>query len=407
MAEIFLSYRRQDSESATGRLADALEAHFGDDRVLRDREFAAGENFVAAIRRAVESSTVMLVVIGRRWLGASDGGGRRRLDDPADFVRLEIELALAARVGVVPVLVEGAAMPSAGELPLSLGDFSRCQALELSDTRWRYDADRLIETLQSRFAIAADASPLAPSAGSGVALARLASDLLDLALHPKRLIARRQTGRASDQVRALAFFAVAILVGNLVLLVGLDLHVAGAEATASSRLVSSLGWLLNGELAHVLLAVLLVAALSLAWRVTARGAEYRRVGLVAAYIYSGAWIGFCIGALAAGSAVLLIDPGYLDRSAGALWAIASAPAAGASAPALPQLRGLDASPFRGAAMVLMLLGFTTWLATTVWCVAAWGAFRQAFAATRAQAWLATSLCLGFVATLVALAKLLG
>jgi hypothetical protein len=370
MAEIFLSYRRQDSESATGRLADALEAHFGDDRVLRDREFAAGEDFVAAIRRAVESSAVMLVVIGRRWLGASDGGGRRRLDDPADFVRLEIELALAARVGVVPVLVEGAAMPSATELPPSLGDFSRCQALELSDTRWRYDADRLIETLQSRFAIAADASPLAPSGGSGVALARLASDLLDLALHPKRLIARRQNGRASDQVRALAFFAVAILVGNLVLLVGLDLRVAGAEATASSRLVSSLGWLLNGELAHVLLAVLLVAVLSLAWRVAAHGAEYRRVGLVAAYIYSGAWIGFCIGALAAGSAVLLIDPGYLDRSVGALWAIASAPAAGASAPALPQLRGLDASPFRGAATVLMLLGFTTWLATTVWCVAA-------------------------------------
>jgi len=407
MAEIFLSYRRLDSASATGRLADALEAHFGDDRVLRDREFAAGEDFVAAIRRAVDSSTVMLVVIGPRWLDASDAAGRRRLDDPADFVRLEIELALAARVGVVPVLVEGAAMPSAADLPPSLHDFSRCQALELSDTRWRYDADRLIETLRSRFAIAADAAPLAPSAGSGVALARLASDLADLALHPRRLIARRQTGRASDHVRAFTFFAAAVLVGNLILLVGLDLHVDGVAATASSRLVSSLGWLLNGELAHVLLAVLLVAALALAWRVVARTADYRRVGLVAAYLWSGAWIGFCIGALAAGSALLLIDPGLLNRSAGALWAIAAAPAAGASSPALPELRGLESSPFRGAATVLLLLALAIWLATAGWCVAAWGAFRQAFAATRVQAWLATALWLAFVAALVGLAKLLG
>jgi len=407
MAEIFLSYRCQDSESATGRLADALEAHFGDDRVLRDREFAAGEDFVAAIRRAVESSAVVLVVVGRRWLGASDAEGRRRLDDPADFVRLEIELALAARVAVVPVLVEGAAMPSAAGLPPSLASFARCQALELSETRWRYDADRLIETLGSRFAIAADASPLAPSAGGSVALARLASDLVDLALHPKRLIARRQTGRASDLARAVAFFAVAIGVGNLILLFGLDLRVAEPGATAASRLVAALGWLVNGELAHVLLAVLLVGVLSLAWRVAERDADYRRVGLVAAYFYSGAWIGFCLSALAAGSALLLIEPDYLDRSAGALWAIASAPSTGASAPALPELRGLDSSPFRGAAMVLMLLGFAAWLATAVWCVAAWGAFRQSFAASRAQSWLATTLCLALVAALVGLAKLLG
>jgi hypothetical protein len=407
MAEIFLSYRRQDSASATGRIAEALEAHFGDDRVLRDREFAPGEDFVAAIKRAVDSATVVLVVIGPRWLGASDGAGRRRLDDPGDFVRIEIELALAARVGVVPVLVEGASMPTAVDLPLSLADLSRRQALELSDTRWRYDADRLIETLRSRFAIVADAALGTPSGGTGVTLARLASDLLDLARHPKRLIARRQTGRAGDQVQAFAFFAAAILVGNLFLLIGLDLRVAPRDATASSRLVSSLAWLVTGELAHLLLATLLVAALSLAWRVVERRAQYRRVGLVAAYVYSGAWIGFCIGALAAGSATLLVEPGFLDRSVAALWSMASAPAAGASSPALPQMQGLDTSRFRGAAMVLILLGFATWVVTAGWCVAAWGAFRQAFAATRAQAWLATSLVVAFVAALAWLANLLG
>ena len=160
MAEIFLSYRRQDSESATGRLADDLEAHFGDERVFRDHEIAAGENFVEAIRRSVESSTVVLAIVGRRWLDARDAEGRRRLDDRADFVRLEIELALAARVPVVPVLVEGATMPAALDLPPSLAEFSRCQAVELSDRRWRDDAEKLIETLESRFAIDADRAPL-------------------------------------------------------------------------------------------------------------------------------------------------------------------------------------------------------------------------------------------------------
>ncbi|HTJ04446.1 MAG TPA: toll/interleukin-1 receptor domain-containing protein, partial [Caldimonas sp.] len=147
MAEIFLSYRRRDSQSATGRLADDLEAHFGDERVFRDHEIAAGDDFVEAIRRSVESSTVVLVVVGPRWLAATDSAGRRRLDDPGDFVRLEIELALAACVAVVPVLVEGATMPQASELPPTLAAFARCQAVELSDKRWRFDVDTLIESL--------------------------------------------------------------------------------------------------------------------------------------------------------------------------------------------------------------------------------------------------------------------
>ncbi|MGZ5724850.1 MAG: toll/interleukin-1 receptor domain-containing protein [Caldimonas sp.] len=114
MAEIFLSYRRQDSQSAAGRLADRLTEHFSPARVFRDHDsIAAGDDFVESIRRSVESSTVLLVVLGPRWLGASDASGRRRLDDAGDFVRLEIELALAAGVAVVPVLVEDAAMPAA------------------------------------------------------------------------------------------------------------------------------------------------------------------------------------------------------------------------------------------------------------------------------------------------------
>src|SRR6478735_9166751 len=120
--------------------------------------------------------------------------GARRLDDPADWVRLEIERAREAGVGIVPALVEGASMPAAAALPASLQRLARCQALELSEPRWRYDVDRLTQSLEQRFAIG---STLPASAGGSASAAgcatRLVADLLDLATRPTQLIARRQT----------------------------------------------------------------------------------------------------------------------------------------------------------------------------------------------------------------------
>jgi hypothetical protein len=397
MAEIFLSYRRQDSQSATGRLADDLEAHFGDQRVFRDREIAAGENFVEAIRRSVESSTVVLAVVGRRWLDATDSAGRRRLDDPADFVRLEIELALAARVPIVPVLVEGATMPSTAELPPTLEEFSRCQAVELSDARWRYDCDRLIEALQSRFAIDSDAAPLkAGGTELAGALTRAAADVLDLTLHPKRLMARRQTGGASDHGRAFVFLVSAIVVGNVILLLGIDLPVGAGEAFAES-VASKIGWLLAGLLVGVVFVAVLAALLALAWRIVDRRVGFGRVWIVAAYVYSGAWIGFCLGAAVLGAGVELIDPGFVARAGEWLHAAASS---GAPAAPRPQILKLRSGPLTGAAVPFVLLGYAIWIATIAWSAAAWGAFRQTFGATRLQGWTATSLWLGIFAALV-------
>jgi hypothetical protein len=404
MAEIFLSYRRDDSTSATGRLADALEAHFGDDRVFRDREIGAGDNFVEAIRRSVESSTVVLVVVGRRWLAAGDTAGRRRLDDADDFVRLEIELALAAHVAVVPVLVEGATMPSAAELPPSLAEFSRCQAVELSDTRWRYDVDRLVEMLQARFAIDSEPAPFAPASGGGVgALTRLAADLIELALHPKRLIARRQTGRASDAARALGFLAAAILIGNVVLLLGIDMPALGDRSHARG-VGSTVSWLLAALFVGVVFAGVLTAPLALAWRVVERGARYRRVGLVSAYVYGGAWLGLCAGVAVLGAGVQLVDPDFIAR---ALDSITAAVTVGSASAPLAVMRPFGGSPLGIAAIVVTLLGYAILVASLVWAVAAWGAFRQSFGATRLQSWLATSLWLACLAALVGLALRLG
>ena len=401
MAEIFLSYRRQDSQSATGRLADALEAHFGDERVFRDREFVAGEDFVDAIRRSVQSATVLLVVVGRHWLDAADAQGRRRLDDPRDFVRLEIELALAARIAVVPVLVEGATMPAAADLPASLGAFARCQAVELSDSRWRYDVEQLITALQARYAIDLDSAPARSGEGPAtLALTRVASDLFDLALHPTRLIARQQTGRASDSARALAFVVGAIWGGNMLLLFGFDIGNPKGSSLGQALAVTA-SWLLAGEVAGLLFAFLLAAALALAWRVAGSGPAFRRAGIVFAFIYGGAWIGLCTGMVLSGSAVQLVDSTFFARVLAMAHASAAAPDAAFAA--MPELRWGDA-PYGGIAAVLLVLAAGLWAATFVWCVAAWSAFRNAFATTRARSWLATSLWLAMLAAVVWLAK---
>jgi hypothetical protein len=398
MAEIFLSYRRKDSRGATARLADDLEAHFGDDRVFRDVEIAAGDDFVEAIRRSVESATVVLVVVGPQWLGAIDADGRRRLDDRADFVRLEIELALRARVPIVPVLVDGAAMPSIAELPSSLAEFARCQAVELWEKRWRDDVATLIASLRSRFAISSDTAPRAGTGRFGEALVRTARDVLELVLRPRRLIARRQTGRASDSVRAFAFLCGAIVAGNAILLAAIDTRLV-AQGSPASVVLGIVGWLLVGLLVGLLVAALLVAPLALAWRVAERGATYRRVGLVGAYVYGGAWVGFCTGAAILVSAVQLFDPNLL----GGLLAALHAAAAG-SALTLPAMRQPGTAALGAAAEMLFVLAAAIWLFTAVWCIAAWASFRQAFGATRRQATLATTL---WIAALVALCWLSG
>jgi hypothetical protein len=397
MAEIFLSYRRQDSQSATGRLADDLQAHFGDERVFRDHEIAAGQDFVEAIRRAVDSATVLLVVVGPRWLASTDSAGRRRLDDPADFVRLEIALALAAHVPIVPVLVEGAAMPGPGELPALLAEFARCQAVELSDKRWRYDVTTLIESLQARFAIDADAAPATGSATRGLGSARLLTDLLDLALHPKRLIARRQTGRAGEVGSAFTFLCAAILVGHVLLLTAIDISLV-ARGSLVEVALGVAAWLLSAVLIGLFVAGLLVAALALAWRLVERSAGFRRVALVGAYVYAGAWLGLCAGLVFTTTAVGFIDPGLLERAVDGLHASMAA----GTPVATPSLAHFASAPMRGAASVLIVLGALLWVATAIWCVAAWGAFRQALAATRLQALLATTLWLALLAAIVLL-----
>jgi len=107
---------------------------------------------VEVITRAVGSCDVLLTLIGNEWLTITDEHGRRRLDDPDDFVRLEIEAALVRKVRVIPILVDGARMPRADELPDSLSKLVRRQALELSPSRFDFDTSRLLRVLDTTLA---------------------------------------------------------------------------------------------------------------------------------------------------------------------------------------------------------------------------------------------------------------
>src|SRR5437762_2652730 len=148
MKGIFISYRREDSAGYAGRLYDRLAGHFGADRVFMDVEgIEPGVDFVDAIESAVASCEVLIVIIGNEWL-AADAAGKRRLDDPKDFVRIETAAALARGIRVVPVLVEDAAMPGADQLPANLAPLARRQALELSHKQWDATSGELIRTIE-------------------------------------------------------------------------------------------------------------------------------------------------------------------------------------------------------------------------------------------------------------------
>jgi TIR domain-containing protein len=143
-----VSYRRGDSGHA-GRLYDALSSHFGADNVFMDVDtIDPGADFAEVINRAVTSCNVVIALIGRGWLTANDTEGRRRLEDPDDFVRLELESGLAHDIVVIPTCVQGAAVPAANELPPSLAPLAGRQAVELRDIGWHDDVTRLIRRLE-------------------------------------------------------------------------------------------------------------------------------------------------------------------------------------------------------------------------------------------------------------------
>jgi hypothetical protein len=140
MPAIFISYRRDDSSDATGRLHDRLEAHFGRENVFMDVDtIPFGVDFREHLHQAVARCDILLAVIGDDWLEARDRQGQRRLDDPRDFVAYEIRAALARNIPVIPVLVGRASMPGDQDLPEGLKGLAYRNAAEVRSGRDFHD----------------------------------------------------------------------------------------------------------------------------------------------------------------------------------------------------------------------------------------------------------------------------
>jgi hypothetical protein len=150
MSGVFISYRRADAQGWAGRLGADLGQAFGEVARFFDlASIAAGADFVLEIEKAMADAAAVLVLIGPRWVDLRNEQGVRRLVAPDDVVAHEVKQALSLTVPVIPVLLGGASMPDAAALPEPLRALARRNAIELSDTRWAHDFERLLSALEA------------------------------------------------------------------------------------------------------------------------------------------------------------------------------------------------------------------------------------------------------------------
>ena len=157
---IFISYRRGDDESAAGRLYDRLLLHFDREQLFMEVDAnEPGVDFVRSLEERVAACIAFIAVIGPRWLNARNNDGAPRLDNPTDYVRVEIESALKRDIRVIPVLVDGAAMPRLSDLPPSLQPLARRNAVEIAPHRFAADCDDLARSIKHALGATRASSP--------------------------------------------------------------------------------------------------------------------------------------------------------------------------------------------------------------------------------------------------------
>jgi hypothetical protein len=192
-ARVFLSYRRDDAPDAADRLYSSLAKRFGERNVFIDVDtIDIGAPFAKVVDDWIARSDVLLALIGRRWINAVDPDGNRRLADPKDYVRREIEAALELEIRVVPVLIHGATLPDQHELPASLTPLLERQAVEVTRAYWELDVERLGNAI--------DRIALLPPGAAGGALAEQGE-----AAGEARLARDTETARAAGRPRAEVF----------------------------------------------------------------------------------------------------------------------------------------------------------------------------------------------------------
>jgi hypothetical protein len=238
MAGVFISYRRDDSADAARRIFDGLAARLGADRVFIDAvTLEPGQDFAAVIQEKVGFCDALVAVIGPRWLTCTGPDGRRRLDEPDDWVRLEIASALSQDVKVVPALVDGADLPDARQLPAALAGLTNHQAIELRRAQFARDLERLERAL-------------APStaASNPVAL------WLALLTRRHRALDPLDLSRPAMLWRAFAFLVLMMLIGEALRLpvnARAGLPYWNAAYLAADVIANCVEWLVIGAALHL------------------------------------------------------------------------------------------------------------------------------------------------------------
>ena len=150
-AKVFISYRRDDSAGHAGRVRDRLERELGRNLLFMDVDaIPLGTNFSKVLHEEVAKCGVLLAVIGPNWPDARDGEGKRRLDDPNDFVHIEVAAALHRDIPVIPILLDGSRIPKASELPDDLRELAFRNGLDVRHASFHQDMDRLISALKKQ-----------------------------------------------------------------------------------------------------------------------------------------------------------------------------------------------------------------------------------------------------------------
>jgi hypothetical protein len=149
MAGVFISYRREDTPAHARGIYQRLAARYGEHRVFRDLDaIPLAKDFRGRINEAMGSCSALVALIGRDWLTVTNSAGRRRIDDPSDWVRAEIASAIQMKKVVIPVLVEDASMPSADDLPEPLKQLAYIQGLRATEQDWDYHLTLLVRTIE-------------------------------------------------------------------------------------------------------------------------------------------------------------------------------------------------------------------------------------------------------------------
>lgn len=181
MGGIFISYRRDDAAADAGRLRDDLQRRCPLSRVFLDVAIRAGADFRAALAAELDACEVLIALIGPRWLQARNNAtGQRRLDEEVDYVRLEIETALAKHKLVIPVLLPGTRMPKSEELPPSIRELAWRNAVEFRYDRWSADIDYLAEQLPNELGCTRETETTSPPKRFGYVISACAALLVAL-----------------------------------------------------------------------------------------------------------------------------------------------------------------------------------------------------------------------------------